>query len=382
MTLYMNNGQSKCPLCNASVIPIVFGRSRSGSSNFGFQQIYPSKGNNDDESEECTKLKNELDEAKQKVASLQSKLNSTENTLNSSRQEHGIALSKLEGTVETIARLKMDNEQLKKSNNEYVSSIEKLKTSCQIVANTLSRSPSTNQTPREQLGLQDLFKVGKTVLSVVASDSSNSFVNQTLQRDYLDLKSNYQDAVNRERLAEVKLADLTARLQSSQTAENLQDRQRLQKQLFDTLIEQNTLSNTVTNLNLEKQRLVDEMRAVKEKYNSMIPDYKKLQDTETTWITNNRHLQELLKGSNEDLVKMKALNHDYATEMFGLKEEIKDLREANKKHDAEKLEYADAIKQFQAEIKRYEESVKALSDREVKLMEKLNVAQQPWQLFL
>lgn len=305
-----------------------------------------------------------------------------EDVLDSSCQEHCIALSKLEGTVETIAQLKMDNAQLKKSNNDYVSSIEKLKTSCQIAANSFSRSPSSNQTPREQLGLQDLFKVGKTVLSVVASDPSNSFVNQTLQRDYSDLKSKYQDAVNRERLVEVKLADLTARLQSSQAAENLQDRERLQKQLFDTLIEQNSLSNTITNLNLEKQRLLDEKWVLQEKCNALIPDYKKLQDAETTWIINNRHLQELLKGSNEDLIKMKALNHNYATEMIGLKEDIKALRETNKKHDAEKLEHVDAIWRFEARIKRYEEKVEASSDREGELIEKLSVAQQPWQLFL
>ncbi|KAL9553475.1 hypothetical protein MBANPS3_003269 [Mucor bainieri] len=359
---------NRCPVCNVAI-------DVSSRTALHWIRIYPSKANRV-ESEEQAKMKRELDDANQKLASLQSKLTTTENTLDSSRQEHGIALSKLESTVNTMTQLKMDNEQLKKSNNDYLSSIEKLKTSYQIVANSFTRSPNATQNPGEQqFSFQDLFKVGKTVLNVVSSDPSNSFVNQTLQRDYLDLKAKYQDVVNREQLAQMKLADLNARLQRSQAAENSQDRQRLQKQLFDALIEQNRLSSTVTNLNLEKQRLLSEKRATQEKYNTMLSDHKKLQDAETTWIANNRHLQELLKASNEDLVKIKALNHDHATEMIGLKEEIKALRETAKKHDAEKIQFADNVKRCEAEIK-------VLSNRENQLMEKLAAAQQSWQLFL
>ncbi|KAF1802998.1 hypothetical protein FB192DRAFT_1365953 [Mucor lusitanicus] len=180
----------------------------------------------------------------------------------------------------------------------------------------------------------------------------------------------------------MKVADLTARLQHSEAAENSQDRHRLQKQLFDAAIEQNNLSNTVTNLNQEKLRLLGEKRAVEEKYSAMLSDHKKLQDAETVWITNNRHLQELVKGSKEDLLKVKALNHDYATEMDGLKEEIKTLREKNKKYEDDKLQCADDIKRYEEKIKRYKEEIKMLSGRESQLMEKLAAAQQPWQLFL
>lgn len=344
-------------------------------------RIYPSKANGDESEEQATMI-NDLNEANQKVASLQSQLARTENTLDSSRQEHGIALSKLESTLNDIAQLKIDNERLRKSNNDYLSSIEKLKASYHIVANSLTRSSSSSQTPNGQLSFQDLFKVGKTVLNVVSSDPSNSFVNQTLQRDYSELKSKYKDVVNREKLAEMKVADLTARLQRSEAAENSQDRHRLQKQLFDAAIEQNNLSNTVTNLNQEKLRLLGEKRAVEEKYSAMLSDHKKLQDAETVWITNNRHLQELVKGSKEDLLKVKALNHDYATEMDGLKEEIKTLREKNKKYEDDKLQCADDIKRYEEKIKRYKEEIKMLSGRESQLMEKLAAAQQPWQLFL
>ncbi|KAL7308216.1 hypothetical protein PS15m_012097 [Mucor circinelloides] len=63
----------------------------------------------------------------------------TEIALDSSYQEYGIALSNLETTLEFLARLKMDNKNLKKSNSDYLLGIDRLKTSCQIVANSFKR---------------------------------------------------------------------------------------------------------------------------------------------------------------------------------------------------------------------------------------------------
>ncbi|GAN05143.1 hypothetical protein MAM1_0083d04612 [Mucor ambiguus] len=369
--------RSRCPVCATAAVE-TFNRAPA----VPWIKLYPSKGDRD-ESDEQVKMKNDLDEANQKLASLQSKLTRTEDTLDSSRQEHGNTLSTLERTLSTINQLNQDNEQLKKSNNDYLSSIEKLKTSYQIIANSSTSSSSLNEAPGEQqFSLQDLLKVGKTVLDAASLDSINSLANQALQRDYLDLKAKYQDMANREQLTGVKVADLTAQLQRSQTAENSQDRERLQKQLFGALIEKSVLSNAVTNLNLEKQRLLDEKRVIQEKWNAMLPDHKKLQDAETAWITNNLYLQELLKASNEDLVKMKALNHDYATEILGLKEEVRALRETNTKHDAEKFQIINNVKRYEAEIKQREERIEVLSDGKGQMMEELIVAQQPWQLFL
>ncbi|EPB88418.1 hypothetical protein HMPREF1544_04769, partial [Mucor circinelloides 1006PhL] len=48
-------------------------------------------------------------------------------------------ISNLETALEFVARLKMDNENLKKSNGDYLWSIDRLKTTCQIVASSFKR---------------------------------------------------------------------------------------------------------------------------------------------------------------------------------------------------------------------------------------------------
>jgi len=79
---------------------------------------------------------------------------------------------------------------------------------------------------------------------------------------------------------------------------------------------------------MKKKDILNEKKALQEKYNAANVDLKRLQLAEKIWTQNTSHLQDIIKRMREDLFKLETLNQDCATDNNKLKERIKSLTES------------------------------------------------------
>lgn len=405
----LSSGRGQCPVCKSQIV--------SGSSFTPlYFRIYPSKSENRD-NQECINLKKKLAEANQKIATLQLDLSDTKSTLNTSRQAQNATSSQLKETkisleksTKSMEKLKKDIEHVKRAKDECYKRNDKLKATNQNLANNLKASESLCQTLREQLASRDAQLDSLTVLDNAVSPADDSKTIQVSQKGYLDLKKNYQNLVIREKLVEKKLTDLTLQQEGSNYTENLVNTQRLYKQLTEALAKEIKLTNVANQIKQEKKDALNEKKALQEKFNGAIRDLKRLQQTEEIWTANTRHLQDVIKKGEQDILELKKLHQDYITERTSLKQSAKSLNESlaasdnnyrqlKRTSDAEKEDLRKSItalrneitacdtskriltntnRQLALQVNNLECSKRTLHLENANLLKELKTARQPW----
>lgn len=323
----LKNGRGQCPVCKSQVV-------NSSSFTPHYFRIYPSASESHD-NQECINLKAKLAEANLRIATLSLEVSDTKNALNSSHQEQKTLSSKLkeanataERTTKVTERLKEDIERIKRAKDDCHKRADKLKYLNQTLTSNLKESENLCQSLREQLVIQDVSSDSQGALNSVPSISGSLPLTQASQKDYLDLKKSYQELVIRERLATKKLADLAIQGKDSEDIENLANTQRVYKQLNEALTKLLKTTNNANQLKHEKKDILNEKKALQEKYNAANVDLKRLQLAEKIWTQNTSHLQDIIKRMSEDLFKLETLNQDCATDNNKLKERIKSLTES------------------------------------------------------